>query len=213
MINDCWDTKRNHRKSAVECLSILQTQCHILSGVKFDIYFSTPPNQDHFLSHVYAYLTGKGYNIHHHHDFSSRKDRPLSFFTSNVQKSKGIIAFLNTEYQVNETCMLELKEARKIAPFTPIVYVFIEPRSFEWVTDDMLDICDMKAGLSKIVDLSSIASLAWKDYDESGTEIHNGSESEMLSSEMLSNLQLAMKPLLRMLNDGGCTPSFSQGNN
>ena len=63
MITSCWSKDRSLRKSAVECVSILQYNLDILSTGQFDIFLSHAWTTKPLLSHVYQILTKAGYRV------------------------------------------------------------------------------------------------------------------------------------------------------
>jgi hypothetical protein len=63
MIECCWDKEREKRKSAVQCLSILEYHLGVMMETKFDIYFSHSLGNQFMLSYVFHHLTQTGYRV------------------------------------------------------------------------------------------------------------------------------------------------------
>ena len=62
-VKACWDTNRNRRKTAVECMQIYQYCYGIVSRKKFDIFFSHDPKKLPISTMVMQHLIRLGYRV------------------------------------------------------------------------------------------------------------------------------------------------------
>ena len=63
MIVACWDSDRTKRPNAIQCLAVTEQALAVVESKKFDVFFSHRWMMKAFLSHVYHYLTQKGYRV------------------------------------------------------------------------------------------------------------------------------------------------------
>ena len=189
MIECCWDEERSKRKSAVECLSILQYNLDLLSTGHFDVFFSHAWVDKPLLCHVYHTLTKLGYRVWYDqtdmgHDIKESTKRGIA-------SSKVVIACVNPTYQSRDTCIFELREAN--ATGKPIVSLVTEDDPLTWATPEVQDLCKLKSRL--YVNICDVAKWNWKD-------------DQGITPEMLTDLSVALEPLSKLLEDLNCSPSL-----
>jgi serine/threonine protein kinase len=111
MILDCWDVDRSKRKSAIECLSIVSTQCELLKGGEFDIFFSHASKNKPFLSHVHQLLVRNGYRVWY--DMTDMGHDLKESMIQGIENSKVILVCLNRHYATRDHCLLNYEKPRK----------------------------------------------------------------------------------------------------
>jgi hypothetical protein len=63
MISSCWDADRRRRKSAAECLSILQELYSAVTSTRVDVLLNRNAFQQDTMDQIYYHLLGKGLSV------------------------------------------------------------------------------------------------------------------------------------------------------
>ena len=176
MIEACWDSDRSKRKSAVECLSILQYNHMLLSQRVMDVYLSCDSDANLALStYVFHRLSQIGLKVclesrsgieESHNSASSGGSSGMST-ADQIANSKTFVLLANQSYQNSKECMGQLRTAKAAKPPRPIIPLFTEADYGSWISMDMKYLCQTLSPSFVLHDLSSVASQeAWEAAEE-----------------------------------------------
>jgi hypothetical protein len=202
VITACWDKDRSQRKSAVEVFSLLNFFLGLTVKTQFDVFISHSRSVRPCLDHVVHHLTQFGYRVWYDQtelgEEGMSADRARSI-RAVIANSKIVVACIDGAYQTNESCMYELRQARKAGGGKTVIALVMQETPLSWGSDELVELCQLKSSI--FVDIGRNAALPW-------------ARDEGPDSDMLSALHKALQPLLRLLNDAGCynnLQSSSQG--
>jgi serine/threonine protein kinase len=191
MLLDCWDVDRSKRKSAIECLSILSTECELLKGGEFDIFFSHASKNKPFLSHVHRLLVRNGYRVWY--DITEMGHDLEECMIDGIEHSKVILVCLNSHYATRESCLFELREAKKRNKI--IIALLIEP-GIEMIVNEATELCQI--GKKRYVDIGTVATkVEWEMLDS-------------IPNSLTAELLVSMEPLLDLMRKVDCLPTLWQ---
>jgi serine/threonine protein kinase len=203
VVERCWSADRSSRPSAVECHSAVTQIQNVILKNSFDIFFSHCWADKDFLSHVHALLTGLGYRVWYDmYQMGWNQDKSM---IEGVGNSKVFLCCFNRTYETRPNCLFELQECRRRHPDKPVVALVMEnmynsssPWSIKQECKNLLSL-GLQRGNSMYCDISRLASNpAWRDPNTK----------DCIHPDLMKELESAMQPLLRILNDLKCTPSF-----
>ena len=192
MVERCWDKDRAQRLSAAECYAILNQAYLLSSASEYDIFFSHPWADKPLLSRVCLALRRKGYKVWYDQDHMGWD--LVKSMKEGVARSKVVVACVNALYQSRPNCMLELLETAKLTPSKPVVTLFTQRNPFSWASPEIKKLCNTSGTL-----FLDIGALAEHDCWASDTGP---------SEQMTRDLARALEPLLKILMDIDCRPSY-----
>ena len=207
MIACCWDKDRSKRQSAAQAFALLRfQQSQVTDGALFQYDAILSHHHHHgnsraFLDHLAHHLARLGLRVWY--DQGSTDTSPVALRSVLAQPScKAFLCALSEEYVRTDSCLQELRQARKIAPtkkFIPLLLQAENPSSSSslssWVTEEVAELCSMKTGA--VVDCSVIATDPIWITDEGPND------------ELLNALHKSCQPLVRLLIDCGCNVTLS----
>ena len=153
MIDSCWKTNRNERKTAVECVSILQYEYLKSTKSDFDIYFTHAAVPKLLLSHIYHYFIRLGYRV-----CGSGNVAPDENLTM-MKKSKVVIVCYDKQFQTTTKCMKDLKDLKDTTKDKCIFTLVIEEKLLSWASEQGKQLCGL--GTPKAVDIGHIGRAHW----------------------------------------------------
>lgn len=169
MIESCWDKDRNARKTAVECVRLLQYEYVSLKKGVFDIYFSHASVPKLLLSHIYYYFVRLGCTVSTGLGFSSLTEplSPTSYlntpctFSEDSLNSKLVILCFDKEYQQSLRCMRELEEFKHTYPDKQILTLVVEEKLMAWANERSKEMLLLQSP-AHTVDIGHIGRAHWE---------------------------------------------------
>ena len=190
LLKKAWHQDRSKRISALEAYSKCEFLSKSFSNDSFDIFFSHAWINKPFLVYVFNELTKSGYRVWY--DQNDMEYDLKKSMVDGISKSKMVLACVNSTYQNRENCMFELREANRLNK--PIISLVIEENPFQWASNELKKICEFQSKM--FVDISSVVSLNWENDSR-------------VTNEMIERLKAGLRPLLDLLKQSQCNPSFS----
>ena len=192
LMEKCWDTLRDNRPSAAECLSVMTHNLSIMESSHFDIFFSYSHAKKSFAVHLFDVFTKLGFRVWL--DQNNMGHNMMTSMQQGIDQSTVTISLVDQNYQQSKNCQRELEYARNVAKKS-VVVVIVEGNFWSWSTDIFKELCDIKTKM--YVDLSEVACQAWDDPD-----MVDGLLDALAASNALQEVQKILKNL-------DCLPSVA----
>jgi hypothetical protein len=178
----------------------------VVISEKFDIFFSHAHVDKIVLEHVVEWLTKLGYRVWY--DKNDMGSNIPSSISKGIANCSVVLTCANSTYQSRPNCMFELREANKMKANDKIIALILDdiverndtgrPHK-RWMPSDVRierDLIDiLKFDTKMYCDISSVA----KDPKWQAAPL-------ILKQELQKQLQ----PLVKILQDLGCVPSFKR---
>jgi len=201
LIEASWQRDRGRRPSATEWWSGLDFCLNIALSKKFDIFLSHPWVDKPLISHVHHLLSQKGFRVWYDVDemgWDLRKS-----MRDGIQTSTVVLVCVNSTYEARPNCMFELRETRRLCADKPVVGLLTERMwGGTWVPGDEIKTL-LRTADSMFCDISNGAQPPgpandprWADPDIDPPE------------DLIEALSRSLEPLVKILRDAGCEPSF-----
>ena len=204
MVKACWDADRSIRPTAAQCYSIVSQVQNVIVERSFDIFFSHCWVDKEFLSHVYSMLTSLGFRVwYDQNDMGFNID---SSMRDGVLQSKVFLCCFNRTYETRPNCLFELEQCTRRQPDKPVVALVMDDmfdRSNPWNVKQECKTM-LKMGLARgnnmYSDVHKVANNpAWRDPNTK----------DCIPADLLKEMETALQPLIKILADVKCTPSFA----
>ena len=188
MIDSCWNRDRNLRRTAVECVSILQYEYLINIKSNFDIYFSHAAVPKLLLSHIFHYFIRLGFSVCSGQGCGSNGGDGQH--STDLIKSKIVIVCFDKEYQQSTQCMKDLEVLRETCPEKMILTLVVEEKLMGWANERAKEVCALSS--EYMVDIGHIGRAQWDS--EEGPD-----------ASMLVALTKNLEPLKDLVVKAGCS--------
>jgi serine/threonine protein kinase len=193
MITACWDKNRAVRKSAIECLAILECQYNMMRHAHVDIYLMSSPSYPYpgFLTQIYRILSEAGYVVQFdRHLHYTVDDTEVKQYVE-ISEDTRIMVILDKSFQNNTTCIDELTEIITTHPDNKIIPVCVEQKAAlsTWMNEGLCKVLKDKMDSHPVFELSNFVTDSWED------------DEEVCPDQLYDEFDQKMKPLLQMLRN------------
>jgi hypothetical protein len=190
LIEQCWQTDRSVRLSAVECFSVLQYQYDLMAASKqYDVFLSCTTATTPFTTLIFHRLTQLGFRVWFEHvqqDNEGNDNENKSSESSEEKVKKTIsdssvfVLVVNASYEEDKSCMNQLRFARStLKPPRPVIPLLAQSDYVDAVgSREVVALCQLKSTLTVFRDVSELqpTSDIWNNNNEDGTIFNDVAE-------------------------------------